>query len=106
MFGWLSNLFRNKQKKIAKDSHGNPLHICRNCALWNPHERVCTVTMLHEGEELELQTEPDDPCHWERVGKEMGIDVLGDVQQMRVWKRGGQDYIEMPDGEVKINSLF
>ena len=104
MFGWLINLFRKKQPKIIKDKHGNALHICRNCALYNPQDRVCTVTMFHAGEEMELQTEPDDLCHWERVGDELGIDVLGDIQQMRVWKRGGRDYIEMPDGQVKTRS--
>ena len=78
-------------------------HICNNCALYNPQEKICTVNIMYHGEPFELKTKPEDSCHWERVGKEMGIDVLSQIKEIRVWREGSQDYIELPDDQ-DINS--
>ena len=78
-------------------------HICKNCALYNPKEKICTVNIMYHGEPFELKTKPEDSCHWERVGKEMGIDVLSQIKEIRVWREGSQDYIELPDDQ-DINS--
>ena len=72
-------------------------HICRNCVLFNPKENVCAVTVMYRGDALELKTNPQDSCHWERVGKELGIDVLSQIKEVRVWKENGQDLIEFPN---------
>ncbi len=71
--------------------------ICKNCILYNPKERVCGVTVLQEGEELELMTRPDDKCHWERVGLEINFDMIGEIKEVKVWSDDTQGYIQYPE---------
>ena len=60
---------------------------------------------MYHGEPFELETQPGDSCHWERVGKEMGIDVLSQIKEIRVWREGEKDYIEMPDNQDSDSNL-
>lgn len=53
------------EKKIRK--------ICKNCKLYNPVEGVCGVTVMHEGEYLELKVRPSDRCWWERMEQELAM---------------------------------
>jgi hypothetical protein len=68
------------QKRIRK--------ICKNCKLYNAAEGVCGVTVLHEGEYLELKVRPHDHCWWERMSGELslldGEDTEIAIQQIRV----------------------
>ncbi len=52
-------------KKIRK--------ICKNCKLYNPIDSVCSVTVLHEGEYLELKVRPNDRCWWEKMSQELSL---------------------------------
>ena len=72
-------------------------HICKNCVLYNPKESVCAVTVLYKGEALELQTKPNDKCHWEQLSEDEGIDMLEQIKEIRVFKENGKDYISLPD---------
>ncbi len=80
-------------------------HICNNCVLYNPQEKICTVNIMYQGEPFELETKPGDRCHWERVGKEMGIDILSQIKEIRVWREGDKDYIELPDSKNDDSKL-
>lgn len=40
-------------------------HICKTCELYDPQNRVCTVTFIIQGEEYVLQTSPEDRCKLE-----------------------------------------
>ena len=61
--------------------------ICKNCKLWNSTEKVCTVTVLKpDGEKYEIYTEPEDACHWEKLGI--------DVQEIKIWSDGKDGYIK------------
>jgi len=56
---------KKREKKIRK--------ICKNCKLYNPEEGVCGVTVMHEGEYLELKVKPHDRCWWLRMGQELSM---------------------------------
>ena len=45
--------------------------ICKNCSLYNPNTSTCDVTVIHEGEYLELTVRPYDRCWWERMEQEL-----------------------------------
>ena len=61
-------------------------HICKNCGLYNRAEGICGVTVIKEGEYLEVSTNPEDRCLWEEMGVE--------VEQVRIWSDGKNGYIE------------
>ncbi len=50
-------------KKIRK--------ICKNCKLYNPEESTCSVSVIHEGEYLELKVKPNDRCWWLKMEQEL-----------------------------------
>ncbi len=70
----------NEKKAIKK--------ICKNCRLYNPEEGVCGVTVMHEGEYLELKVRPNDRCWWEKMEQELatmdGEDTEIPIQQVRI----------------------
>jgi len=61
-------------------------HICKFCELYHPQEKVCDITIILEGEYMELETEPNDHCHWERVNEEMGINIFEQVKKSPKFK--------------------
>jgi len=62
--------------------------ICRYCKLWDPEERVCSITVIMNGEDYELTTEAGDRCYWEEAG------LLDEIRQTRVWSDGNNGFIE------------
>jgi hypothetical protein len=81
------------EKKIRK--------ICKNCKLYNPVEGVCGVTVLHEGEYLELKVKPNDRCWWEKMEHELtmmdGDETEVSIQQIRV-------QYDLDSSKIKIES--
>jgi len=75
--------------------------ICKNCQLYNPTEGVCGVSVLHEGEYLELKVKPNDRCWWDRMEQELamldGEDVEIPIQQIRV-------QYDLDNQKVKVES--
>jgi len=63
--------------------------ICKDCKLYNAKEKVCSVSIIHNGEYFELKTEPKDVCMWDK----MGINV----QRMRSWHDDKNGYLEIPN---------
>ncbi len=62
--------------------------ICKNCKLYNPVESVCSVTVLHEGEYLELKVRPNDRCWWDKMAQELslldGEETFLPIEEVRV----------------------
>ena len=62
--------------------------ICKNCGLYDPQEGVCGVTVIHEGQYLELRVRETDRCWWDRMEQELsaaeGEDVELPVREVRV----------------------
>ncbi len=68
--------------------------VCKNCKLYDAKARICTVVILDKGQKLELMTEPNDPCMWERMGVE--------VQRIRAWSDGENGFIEWTEKPEEI----
>ena len=70
------------EKKIQKK--------CGNCLAYNRELGQCMVTVLHNGEKMNLPTEPEDDCFFEQEfefvnenGKVEKFKV--DIEQVRMW---------------------
>jgi len=73
---------KKKRKKIEK--------ICQNCRLFNERDNVCSVTVIIAGEHYELPVLPNDTCHWERINREIDLDLekeIGNVKKMPLQER-------------------
>lgn len=38
---------------------------CKDCPIYDQLEKVCTATIIIEGEYFEIKTNPDDNCFWQ-----------------------------------------
>lgn len=54
-----------RKRKIRK--------ICKNCKLYNQQEGTCGVTVIHEGQYLELKVKPNDRCWWNKMEDELSM---------------------------------
>lgn len=59
-------------KRIWQKLFGKkPLKVkCGNCQRYNPYQGVCSITVVHEGEYLELTVNKNDDCHWMKYEEE------------------------------------
>lgn len=96
--------------------------VCKNCALYNKKEGVCSVVVIMQEEKYELPVNPNDSCHWERTSKEIDNSLENaikdaphryfrekliterdqpiEIQQIRVWSDGQNGYIEYPEHRI------
>jgi len=60
-------------KRIWQKIFGKkPLKVkCGNCQRYNPNQGVCSITVLKEGEYLELLVKKTDDCHWLKFQEEV-----------------------------------
>lgn len=49
----------------------NPNLTCGKCLLYVKEEGMCGVTVLHQGEYLQIGVKPEDKCHWQALGIEV-----------------------------------
>lgn len=49
----------------------NPNLTCGECLLYNKEEGLCGVTVLHQGEYVQIGVKPTDRCHWQELGIEV-----------------------------------
>ena len=87
--------------------------ICGNCMLYDSAERRCKVTILHEGERFELETDPEQHCLYDqkyityqknhRTGKREKKVFKPEVQETRFWVEDAKTHEPTKgDGIVKI----
>lgn len=58
-------------------------HRCKYCKLYNKEEKTCEITIIHQGEYLEITAQPDDWCHWEKAGKDLGTNFFEEVKELK-----------------------
>lgn len=51
---------------------------CKNCLCYDKDKKVCKVSILHEGKNVNMPVNPNDNCHY----IELGISV----EQVRFWE--------------------
>lgn len=79
-----------KSRKERLKKNKKPVEqICKNCLLFNIKNNTCSINIIHEGEYLELKTNPEDKCHWIESG------LIDNVKQLRVWSDGKDGHIEL-----------
>lgn len=70
---------------------------CKNCLLFNSETSACGITIIKDGEYHEIATQPNDQCHWIRLEKELGFNMLDHVKTAGVWSDGKNGYIQYSD---------
>lgn len=90
---------KKKKKKVTlqqiKEIRKKQPLICKNCKLYDSKQGVCSVTILDKGEKLELTTQPNDPCMWEKMGIA--------VHRLRSWSDGKHGYLEWTETKEENN---
>lgn len=78
--------------------------ICRTCKLFDPTKNECRVTILHEGEKINIPVDPQDPCFFEQ--KVINPDTkqeedFNEIQEVKMWVENDKGEKDVK-GKVKI----
>lgn len=70
------------------------IHKCKQCVLFDPKNKSCGVTVLHEGEKVHIPTEAEDDCFFETPWLNPETNkwecFLEDIKQIRMWAEDGK----------------
>ena len=87
--------------------------ICKNCRLFDSHQKRCAVIVIYDGEKYNLPVEANDPCFYENEFLALNEDnqiesFKPEVQQVKFWvedpvtgaktDKPGKVKIEYPEG--------
>lgn len=78
--------------------------ICGNCRLYNPQKSICSVVILHEGQKINIPTDPEDSCFFEQdyfnpITKTK--EDFNEIKEIKVWVEDEQG-AKTTNGTVKI----
>lgn len=76
--------------------------ICKNCKLYVPQRGICGVTIMHEGQYLNLPVDSTDYCFYEQEYFDPisnSKDDFNHIQELRVYETNGKVKIQYPDTE-------
>lgn len=79
--------------------------ICKNCRLFDGHQSICKVVILHEGQKINLPVEANDPCFFEQTYFDPILqreETLNEVKQVRFWVEGKDGKKTDKNGVVKM----
>lgn len=81
-------------------------HICKNCKLFDAHNHLCRIVILHEGQRVMLPVDANDPCFYEGqfpdAERSSMTDFSENIQQVRFWVENNKGEHTDGDGVVKI----
>ena len=94
-----------KKKNKSKKKAVRPL--CKNCLLYDFHQRHCKVVVMYEGQKINPPTEPTDYCIFEATyqsidGKGQAEIWKPEVKQIKTWVEDPQTGKPSTNGVVKI----
>jgi hypothetical protein len=78
--------------------------ICSNCRLFDPHNSICKVVILHEGQKINLPVEANDPCFFEQTyfdPSSQREENFNEIKQVRFWVEGKDGKKTDKNGVVK-----
>lgn len=81
---------------------------CKECKLYDPKNKTCSVVILVEGEKWQITPEPNDDCFYTQEFRAYNDETHEverfklDVQQIKVWVEDPKTGKKTTDGVVKI----
>jgi hypothetical protein len=84
-----------KKKKIEE--------ICKNCRLYDPGKKHCSVVVLWEGERVHIPVDPQDKCFFtDKFDSNSGENFQDDIKQVRFWTEDEKGQPTNGNGTVKV----
>lgn len=80
--------------------------ICKNCKLFNPKNKECSVVILFEGQRHHIPVDAEDACFFEAEHFDPTIQAMDnfaqDIQEVKFWVEDEKGQKTSGDGTVKI----